>query len=72
MADRLLCPLKKSITRPIVSEGVVVGICFISRKSWGPEPTAQTNLVPPASIPPYKAHIVLTHSLERTGERKES
>src|SRR5690349_20015257 len=41
---------KKAATRWIVSAGVVVGISAQSRSS-GPVPEAQTNLVPPASMP---------------------
>jgi hypothetical protein len=43
--------LKNSTVRLMVSSGVVVGTSPISRSS-GRVPKAQTNLVPPASIPP--------------------
>src|SRR4051794_35452385 len=41
---------------PSVSLGVVVGKRVCAFRSSGPVPTAHTNLVPPASIAPYK-HI---------------
>src|SRR5882724_8886771 len=39
---------------PSVSFGVVVGKRACAFRSSGPVPTAHTNLVPPASIAPYK------------------
>src|ERR1700691_5460961 len=54
MASRGWRALKKATTRPIVSCGVPVGNSAESR-SPGWVPTAQTNLVPPASMPPKRA-----------------
>jgi hypothetical protein len=43
---------KRAIVRPIVSNGVVVGIVSVAASSPGPVPTAHSYFVPPASIPP--------------------
>src|SRR4051794_9794839 len=48
------CARKKSMHLPSVSLGVVVGKRACAFRSSGPVPTAHTNLVPPASIAPYK------------------
>ncbi len=56
-----LYPRKNFVTSSIVSAGVVVGMLSMLLKSCGPVPTAQINLVPPASIPPYNALNVFTY-----------
>jgi hypothetical protein len=53
------CCLKKAIACAIVSAGVVVGKLVRTRRSPGPVPTAQTNLVPPASMPPKRVIVIL-------------
>ena len=45
-------PAKNETARAIVSRGEVVANVTLSRTSPGGAPTAQTHLVPPASIPP--------------------
>src|SRR5580658_3538229 len=49
--------LKNSTVRLMVSSGVVVGTSPTSRSS-GRAPKAQTNLVPPASIPPTQGIVI--------------
>jgi hypothetical protein len=49
---------KRAIVRPIVSNGVVVGIVSVAASSPGPVPTANSHFVPPASIPPTHGHAV--------------
>ena len=44
-------------------DGVVVAKRISARMSSGPVPTVQTNLVPPASIPPYRLRINTLHGL---------
>src|SRR5436305_1631605 len=51
------CCWKKAMIRASVSPDVVVGKLIWACRSAGPVPTAQTILVPPASMPPY--NIVL-------------
>jgi hypothetical protein len=46
------CFRKKAMARPMVSNGVVVGIRSSASTTSGPRPTAQRNFVPPASMPP--------------------
>ncbi len=49
--------LKKSMTKGIVSSGVVVGKLTLSLIVISSSPMAHTNFVPPASIEPYNMHI---------------
>src|SRR5262245_61351610 len=50
--QRRECSTKKASAPAMVSAGLVVGRRSSARTSSGPEPIAQTTLVPPTSIPP--------------------
>ena len=47
-----LAASRNATARPIVSDGVVVGIVSSARMSSGPVPTAHSHVEPPVSIPP--------------------
>ena len=56
------CFRNYGMARPLVVSGEVVGNWTVARTSSGPEATAHTNLVPPASMPAYKGAIHSTSS----------
>jgi hypothetical protein len=62
--------VKKAIALSSVSSGVVVGNRISPWISSGPVPTAQTNLVPPPSIPPKRSSILLLSADTRGWEGK--
>src|SRR5216683_7050692 len=59
------CSFRNVTAEPIVASGDVVGNCVTVRSS-GAVPTAQTNLVPPASIAPNTFRPLL-YATESTG-----
>src|SRR6266700_6878614 len=67
------CSFRKVTAEPIVASGDVVGSCVTARSS-GPVPTAQTNLVPPASIAPntYRSFASLKVRFEFGSEQNTS